>query len=239
MHPFYNDFKDLWLSGLNQKFLNACQYRHMEVVRYLLTSKELKTNAEINTENGHALQLACEGGDLNIVKYLINSPELKEHIVINNNIDEGFLGACMIPGKKGLELVKYLLTSKELTRHADINVDDGQGFIIACNKGNLELVKYLTASPELNKHINPHSKHDLGFRLALQNAYTNEPGSMEILNYLIFELNLEKTKLITQYLDVKDDLAIQINKFFDMRDLNRELNKELILTPSNKKQCKL
>lgn len=227
MHSFYRDFKDFSQEEINQAFLNACKYKNLETVRYLLTTQELNFNADINLQNGHALQLACEGGELAIVEYLINSPELKKHIIINDNIDEGFLEACMHGGKKGMELVKYLLTSPKLTKHADINIDNGQGFIIACNKGNLELVKYLTSSSDLKEHINPHTKDDLCFRLALQNLVTEEKGSLEILNYLIFDLKIEKTEKIKTALITNHNLFDNIKKAFDIRDFKQELNTEL------------
>lgn len=236
MHPFYKNFKGLSQDDLNQDFLRACKYKNLETIRYLLTTQELGLNADINANNGEGLQLACEGGDLTIVKYLINSPELKEHIVINKNIDEGFLEACMHQGQRGLELVQYLLTSPELTKHADINIDKGQGFIIACNKGNLELAKYLTSSPELKIHINPHTKDDLAFKLALQNFVTEEKGSLEILQCLIFDLNLEKTEKIKTALITKNNLFTDIEKFFDIRDLKKELNNELLTTQSIEKK---
>jgi ankyrin repeat protein len=236
MHPFYKNFKDLSQDEVNQEFLNACKYKNLETIRYLLTTTELKFNADINIKKGYALQLACEGGDLAIVKYLINSPELKEHIIINENIDEGFLEACMHEGNKGFELVKYLLISPELKKHADINIDNGQGFIIACNKGNLELVKYLTSSSDLKEHINPHTKDDLGFRLALQNSITEEKGSLEILNYLIFDLKIEQTEKIKKALITKKYLFFNIKKSFDIRDLKQELNTELLPSQSAEKK---
>lgn len=253
MHPFYEEFKDLSQKELNHRYINACNQGNLEVIRYVLTSPELKHHADINTDNGFGLQAACEYGDLTIVKYLIHSPELKENIIINGNIDEGFLGACLLDDQRGFRLVEYLLTSPELKQHADINIDNGQGFIVAVNRNNLKLAKYLTSSPDLTTHINPHTKDDLAFMLIMQNALL-EDKNLDILNYLIFDLNIQKTEKIGVLLESqkyrkglgisprtkKHDLIDTVNKLFETRDLNKELSNELSSTSvQEKKQLKI
>jgi len=233
MHPFYEDFKDLSQKELNEKLLNACHTNHLDVIDYLLTSSELKFNADINTENSYALKAICERGSLYSVKHFLT--KFKDKIYFNHNISEGFLYACS--ENKNLDLVKYLLTNPDFSKHIDINVDNSQAFVVACNKGNLELVKYLTSSHELKKHVDIDTKDSLGFRLAMQN------GSLDILQYLIFDLNIEKSKPINDFNDFlaknEDSIVHKVNKMFETRELNKELNTELVLKEDNNKKLKI
>lgn len=76
---------------VNNPFENALIYAawrgHQAVVKYLLTSQDLKEHANIHyVTNNHtnALMYACQGGHLEVIKYLLASEELKEHININD-----------------------------------------------------------------------------------------------------------------------------------------------------------
>lgn len=89
----------------------------------------------------------------------------------------------------------------------------------ACSNGDLGLVKYFLTSPDLIYHSHVHSNNDYSFRLACFNR------KMNVLRYLILELNIEKTK------DIKDHLKLYPNKqveaWFKSRDLSNKLKSEL------------
>ena len=62
---------------LNEGLLEASFYAHSDIVKYLLTSSELKEHANIHYQDNHgsnALMIACKKGYLDIVKYLLTSP---------------------------------------------------------------------------------------------------------------------------------------------------------------------
>ena len=70
-------YKKLDQSKLNEALINACNKGHLDVVRYLLTSDELKEHADIHAENDYGFRWACINGNLEVVNYLLTSEELK------------------------------------------------------------------------------------------------------------------------------------------------------------------
>ena len=105
-------YKKLNKQKLNEQFIDACRDGHLELVKYLLTSPELKKHANIHAADDLGFICACEQGQLEVVKYLLASPELTEHADIHTGNDEGFRGACY---EGRLEVVKYLII--------DMNID--------------------------------------------------------------------------------------------------------------------
>ncbi len=161
---------------LNDAFIDACRNGDLEIIRYLLTSSELKEHADIHINDDDGFHWACASGYLEIVRYLLTSPELKEHVDIHSENDGGFRWAC----EKGhLDIVRYLLTSSELTEHSDIHAYNDCGFQWACERGHLEVVRYLLTSPELNDHADIHTNDDMGFQWACNN------GHLELVVYLL------------------------------------------------------
>ncbi len=92
-----------------------------------------------------------------------------------------------------------------------------------------QLVNFLLSSPKLSKHANIHGVENGAFRFAL-----TCPDN-DILEYLIFNLNIKKTKEIEKILSLTNDnkskLAISL---FETRELNKELPTKHIEVKSNK-----
>lgn len=61
---------------LNMSLLYSTSGDNIEIVKYLLTSKELKLNANIHFRSDKCLKNAIDNGKLNIVKYLLTSDDL-------------------------------------------------------------------------------------------------------------------------------------------------------------------
>ena len=139
------------MKRVDKRFVEACKNGDLENVKYFLTSKKFKINADIHADDDYGFKEACEEGHLEVVKYLLTSPDLEEHADIHANEDWGFRLAC----REGhLEVVKFLLTSPELKEHADIHARDDYGFQLACSTGHLEVVKF---------HV-----FDMNFQLSLE-----------------------------------------------------------------------
>lgn len=97
---------------LNNGLEMACSNNQLDIVKFLLNSKEIPINADINfSEFGIgcvALSSACKNNCLPIVKYLLTSDELKVKANLSLNGNDAIIDAC----EKGhIEIVKYLLTS--------------------------------------------------------------------------------------------------------------------------------
>lgn len=141
---------------LNYVLADACQNGHLNIVQFVLCSKELPLQAEINFNKGIPLNRACE--------------------------------------KDQLHIIKYLLTSSELKEHADIHARDDLGLRTACRNGNLELVKFLTSSVEFKEHSNIYAERSQPFA----NAFNH--GHSEILKHFIFDLKMDMTEDIHEFL---------------------------------------
>lgn len=100
-------------------FRKACANGHLEVVRFLTTSPELKAAGHefvnIHAENAFGFEEACARGHLEIVRYLTRDPAFKaaghDWVGIHMNNAEGFQRAC---SEGHLDVVRYLSTSQEL-----------------------------------------------------------------------------------------------------------------------------
>lgn len=81
--------------------------------------------------------------------------------------------------------------------------------------GSLEVLKYLYESDKIKKNINIHAKNDAPFRMATR------MGKYDILEYLIFEQNIEETKEIKDYLFKNPNKVV--SAMFKARTLNAQL----------------
>ncbi len=92
---------------LNEALIDACKEGNLHIIKYLLTSLELKEHADIHAQNDWGFICACENGHLDVVRYLLTSPELKDHADIHAKNDRGFQWAF---NNEHWEVVQYLLT---------------------------------------------------------------------------------------------------------------------------------
>lgn len=105
-------------------------------------------------------------------------------------------------------------------------------FIAMCKLQNLDKIKYILESPKFNGVIRPeiHIGNDTGFKWLMRREST------EIIDYLIFQYNIEKTRDIEAMLSVENnDYAKIIKDKFDLREINKSLNSEL---PHNEVKAK-
>jgi len=115
-------------------------------------------------------------------------------------------------------------------------------FIDACTFQRFDEIKYLLTSPELKIHADVHTLEDIGFA----HLSGDKPGGKEIIEYLIFEYNIEKTPFIEEILGFEDylsqkvkDLSQEYKKMFEARDLKNSLTNELEDKNNTNKKAKL
>ena len=106
-------YKKLNQEELNEQFIYACRDGNLEIIKYLLTSHELKENVDIHAENDWGFVWSCRNGNLEVVKYLLTSAELTEHVDIHAKDDLGFRSACY---EGRLEVIKYLIIDMNIEK---------------------------------------------------------------------------------------------------------------------------
>ena len=157
---------------INEEFICACERGSLEIVKYLLTSPELKECADIHANNDEGFRFACKKGYLDVIKYILTSPELTEHADVHACDDQGFQFAC---ANGYLDIVSYLLTSPDLKEHADIHVGNDFGFRIAYMHDSFNVIKFLL---EYNK--------------SYQDKYSDTVENLVNKGYVDFILYLKK-----------------------------------------------
>jgi hypothetical protein len=208
---------------LNNQLIQACKDGDLEKVRYLLTSPELVTHADINCKDGDAFTTACDEGHLHIIKYLLTSEELKEKVNINDYIGLGFVIACEY---NHTHLVKYFLTSSDLEKSADIHTYNNYALRELCKRGHLDLLKYLTTSNEINSWYEE-GDWPIGFKEACNQKQYN------ILRFFIFNLGYEVCE------EDWARLPLEVKRMFELRKLNAKLTVELKVNELKNKIVKI
>jgi hypothetical protein len=190
---------------------------HLELVNYLLTSPDLEENANIMTRNDNPFRQACINGHLELVKYILY--DTYERTI---NFKVSCMDGVTYAANSGqLNVLKYFLTSPDISPTNRLSIEYGQNkaFKQAVLNGHLNIVQYVLTSPELSEHANIHLDNDVGFDNALQHKH------LDILKYFIIDLNIEKTPYILESLSRYPNE--NVDKYFEIRDLNSELNKNL------------
>lgn len=207
----------------------CCTNGHLEILDLMLTLPDIEIRVkDLFYQLNSGFLAACQEGELDIVKYLTSSPNLKRHANPNYNNGEGLCLAC----REGhLNIVKYLLTSPDIKEKLSVTARKNSPLLEAYTNEHYQTVKYLLISPDLIEHADPHSNGDTLFYHVLNS------DNPEMLKFLIFDLNIEKTKEITRILETYND--VEVNNLFELRELNKELNQNLSSNDINIKKAKI
>lgn len=180
----------------------ACRTDNVELFKYLLKSKDLEENAQIDKESLDwafrknstkiintvlnaprlaespktvrlLLELACKHNNLDLLAHLVNTPQLQQHA----DMDLALCLYCLKnKGDKSLQYTRELFSSR-FSKNPDPNCYNGTPLSNSCNMGNFDLVKFLTQSPSLQVHANPNNTQ------AVANSCAK--GDWDIVEYLL------------------------------------------------------
>lgn len=165
---------------------------------------------------------ACREGDLEVVKFLLTSPDLTFLANIQESNNDPIFQACDYGHK---EIIEYLLASHELKEHADKYF----ALYLCCEEDKVDLVKFIFEMPGLE--IDIHHENAMAIDLAFsRKAY-------KVLHYLVFDMDIKRTPRIDTL--IQEYNSDQVRSWFDLREVNRELNNELINTNTTTKKIKV
>jgi len=244
--PIYDEIKSFscystmenfaFINAIVKSFTQACAFGHLSTVKLFVESDDLEkvkknnpfSEQRLGYYNNEALVAATQSGYIEIIKYLCDT-RLKNHLSFYLEAANLLKIAC----KEGqLNVVKYLFNDpvvSPIIKSLFNKEDFCQSLEKACDNGHLEIVKYLLTSNDLEYKANVHIDNDAPFSMA------TAPGSEHILEYLIFDYSIEITKNIQEIAEKKPF----VKNLIEMRELNKDLNKNFQANNLKQKKVKI
>lgn len=113
----YLKYKDMEKREINTHFLQACINNNLEVVKYLLTSKELTQNANLNARDSfgyNGFLGACEHDSLDVVDYLLRNHLSKKTDILYKKEKNGWTPFMISCSRGGIEVPKYFIINRDM-----------------------------------------------------------------------------------------------------------------------------
>jgi len=219
---YFKNFNDEILSNYRivSIFEIACFQEQIELLDYFFSSKQWYPIFNKTSILLSAVNKSCEDNCLDTIKYLTNSPKIK----VSVDLPVSFFNTASQNGN--LEIIEYILNNFERKPGIQLALINGSFLHTACSNNRLDVIKFFFNRPKTlpNGFKNIH-KEDL-FKIA--HKYEHH----EILEYLIFELDIKMNKIVKQCL--KDEPNESVNKMFQQRELNKSLQSELAISIGKK-----
>ena len=112
-------YKKLNKQKLNEQFIDACRDGHLEVVKYLLTSPDLKEHADIHARNDVGFIGACRNGRLEVVKCLIIDMVIQKTKHIEKYLNEN-------KDNENVQQAMELFNTRDLHHQLNENIKDNK-----------------------------------------------------------------------------------------------------------------
>lgn len=211
-----------------KKFLNL-SFKNFSLFRDDSNNKDKNSLEDLSG----ALYSACAINNLKSIdeytKKILSSPK-KEYLghIFNT-------AASISAWNDNLDAIKYFISSdalisSETVEYIDIN-PHATLVQFACNHNNVEILHYLITGVGVKYKLNIHDDNDKLFIHVCNNNQIN------VAKYLIFDQHMKKTTHISDYLLRFPNANIE--KMFELRDLNESLVVELNSEQSYKRKSKL
>lgn len=169
-------------------FRKACANGHYQIVKYLVTSPEVKNKPDFNEFGKLGFYMACAHGKVDVVGLLLS-------VFFQKDCSSQYIGPIL---NKGLEqaaqwgsfkTMKYVLEMDLFKQFVDYSQGQ-QWFLSACraeipDKQYDKLIVYLLSNKDFKPAINIHFNKDEGFRKAC------EFGKLEIVKVLLSSSELK------------------------------------------------
>lgn len=127
-HPGYIDIE----SNDGYGFKKACEKGHVNIIDYLIKTKEVVKNIEIDYQENIGFFTACHYGQSEIIKYYFND---KSYQIKKGLINTVFIKSCE---DYNLEMYK-ILKEYDLLKHINPEWNQYQGFKSACKNEITEI----------------------------------------------------------------------------------------------------
>lgn len=194
----------------------AANYGHLDIVQGIYTSNQLKKHLEKN-DLLDAIRKAFLHSHLEVIQFL--APKLEWFGSYDN-----FISLCVsdatVAGQ--IKIVKAFFEDNLVKHNLNKDLVTTKIINMACSHNKLDIIKYVMEK-EQYKYFDKNA-HNLNNTFAT--ALMNE--NLDVIQYLIFDLNISKTKEINNILENNTDNNFEkVKNWFKIRDANKELEAEL------------
>ena len=191
--------------------------KSFNVTKYLLNDKFLKKQLTID----HYIKYydsVCKSGEIEIIDILLNN-----HKFNNNSVYEvykqGILNCAQF---NHLDAIKYFRNLPNRKQNSSEIKDENYSILSkACKNNNVKIFEYIWTYPKIKNYKLKKEELDTCIYICFCN------NSFDVINFFIFNLNLELNSLIKKHLENKPNEKNMIENWFISRDLAIGLNKEL------------
>lgn len=240
-----------------QALRDASNKGSFEIIKFLLEDKRInKTKEFCEARKQVLIRNACHSGNLELVKYLLEDEKVCEYIKFSINNYKPFEEAIY---SFNHNLVIYLFNkySKELLKTSYLDVFfrklyQDKNFDLMCeiikNKKISEYYQKSDQTQNLTEFLNKNKKDEIYF--IFKNDLSKEKAieatnygsvmvamtkvNVEILSMLIIDFNIPLTDTLKEFIESRNDTE-NMRKIFANRDLNKKLNRDLIIKEKTKK----
>jgi ankyrin repeat protein len=214
------------------EFYEICKFGDIEAVKFLLHSDEAPCLPDLHEQVRRAINAACTYNHLELLKYLFSLEKSHNIVIPEQMLFYSFDSAA----KEGnLKILNFFLLPQNILESPKISIETyGNDFLItAAREGQYDILKYLLTHEKFTEHINVHCRNDLVFRYVVTNNHK------ELMQFLIVDFNIAKTKYIEEFL--KNDLPLNVHakKMFELQEINSELTNQLNCKSISTKKVKI
>lgn len=220
--------KDYLFSSIIWKMLeDASIYKQNHIVKLILDTECLARNINREKAIKRCFTDACTVGDFDMVEHLLNNE--KEDLDINS-IASGCREAIRC---NNINVLKYILNHDEAKPFLKYELMTSDLLQSSAEYGNVEAINYIISFQGLmqneKSYFYEHTDKVLMFAVYHQH--------IEMVRFLVCEMDIEKTKEVASLL--RDNPHKEINKIFQLKDLNKTLNSELSVDKTSIKRMKV
>lgn len=195
----------------------ASGYGHLEIIQMIYKSNHLQKYLD-KTDLVKAMQTAFLHGHLEVIQLLF--PQLDKFNGHHDGIISLGITEAAMTGK--INVLAAFFEDKLVKNNLNKDTVTEKIINIACSHNKLDIIKYVMEK-EQYKYFDKNS-HNLNNTFAT--ALMNE--NLDVIQYLIFDLNISKTKEINNILENNTDTNFEkVKNWFKIRDANKELEAEL------------
>lgn len=200
--------------SVHKMLLHSSMKNQFGIIKCIWESNEARYDFQPKDEIKELVKTACKNGSLDIVTYLLEQPDFNR-----DDSEIPFVGILFASSYGNLNIIQYILKNFTNSSVLTMGLENGSVLDAACEEGRLNVVKYFFESPEVKIKFKLQDKDDLLFK----SAYDH--NQFEILQYFIFDLNLEKNESIKEYMT--HCFKNEVDNMFKIRDLKQSLTNEL------------